>query len=340
VSAGNLDTPRNRGAADTALANARPVSPPASYLKRPQVTKGPCSWLGPRSSGSLTSATLRGPAAIRHPWRGAALAASMPLGPLHATCVRPAPKSRFVASELTRMKIKIKSHSVLGRYAIPVGDAGGHDGSDSGLSVADEPPDLPQSSDRGPGCQSSSVSHRVRCTAGNLDTPRNRGAADTALANARPVSPPASYLIGPQVTKGPGSRLGPRSSGSLTSATLRGPAAIHAARPTPRHLRSACTQVAICVVWDIAHLEARSKANAALGFHPNPVGDAGGHDGSEAVRHLADEPSDPPLRCCRTAPAAHTRFRVQLEIWIRHVIAARLIGLWLTPDLFRLRRVT
>jgi hypothetical protein len=150
----------------------------------------------------------------------------MPLGPLHATCVQPAPKSRFVASELTRMKIKIKSHSVLGRYAIPVGDAGGHDGSDSGLSVADEPPDLPQSSDRGPGCQSSSVSHRVRCTAGNLDTPRNRGAADTALANARPVSPPASYLKRPQVTKGPCSWLGPRSSGSLTSATLRGPAAI------------------------------------------------------------------------------------------------------------------
>jgi hypothetical protein len=58
---------------------------------------------------------------------------------------------------------------------------------------------------------------------------------------------------------------------------------IHAARPTPRHLRSACTQVAICVVWDIAHLETKSKANAALGFHPNPVGDAGGHDGSEAV---------------------------------------------------------
>jgi hypothetical protein len=59
-----------------------------------------------------------------------------------------------------------------------------------------------------------------------------------------------------------------------------------------------------------------------------------------AVRHLADEPSDPPLRCCRTTSAAPTGFRVQLEIWIRHVIAARLIGLWLTPDLFRLRRVT
>jgi hypothetical protein len=32
----------------------------------------------------------------------------MPLGPLHATCVQPAPKSRFVVSGLARMKIKIK----------------------------------------------------------------------------------------------------------------------------------------------------------------------------------------------------------------------------------------
>src|SRR5213079_2045855 len=35
---------------------------------------------------------------------GAALAASMPLGPLHATCVQPAPKSRFVVSGLTRTR--------------------------------------------------------------------------------------------------------------------------------------------------------------------------------------------------------------------------------------------
>ena len=32
----------------------------------------------------------------------------MPLGPLHATCVRPAPKSRFVVSGLLRTEIKIK----------------------------------------------------------------------------------------------------------------------------------------------------------------------------------------------------------------------------------------
>jgi hypothetical protein len=53
-----------------------------------------------------------------------------------------------------------------------------------------------------------SVSHRVRCAAGNLDTPRNRGAAGRALANARPVSPSASYLKRHQVTKCPGSRFG------------------------------------------------------------------------------------------------------------------------------------
>jgi hypothetical protein len=53
-----------------------------------------------------------------------------------------------------------------------------------------------------------SVSHRVRCTAGNLDAPRNCGAADRALANAIPVSPSASYLKGPQVTKGPCSWFG------------------------------------------------------------------------------------------------------------------------------------
>jgi hypothetical protein len=126
---------------------------------------------------------------------------------------------------------------------------------------------------------------------------------------------------------------------------LRRSRGIHAARPTPRHLHSACTQVAIGVVWDIAHLEARSEANAAFDFYAIPVGDAGGHDGTgrdsdEAVRHLADEPSDPPLRCCRTTSASPIGFGLQLEIWIRHVIAARQIGLWLTPDLFRLRRVT
>jgi hypothetical protein len=136
------------------------------------------------------------------------------------------------------LRSKIKSHSVLGRYEIPVGDAGGHDGSDSGLSVADESPDLPSSSDRGPACQSSSVSHRVPCTAGNLDTPRNRGAADRALANARPVSPSASYLKGHQVTKCPGSWLGSSFVG-IPSLRRRSvgppPSAIHGGGRLSRH---------------------------------------------------------------------------------------------------------
>jgi hypothetical protein len=122
---------------------------------------------------------------------------------------------------------------------------------------------------------------------------------------------------------------------------------IHAARPTARRLRSACTQVAICVVWEIAHLEAKSRANAAFDFYAIPVGDAGGHDGTgrdsdDSGLSVANESPDLPSSSergmgCRTAP---TGFGVQLGIWIRHVIAARLIGLWLTPDLFRLRRVT
>ncbi|SDI29107.1 hypothetical protein SAMN05216605_11220 [Pseudomonas abietaniphila] len=67
-----------------------------------KVTKTICSWFGPRSSGSLTSATLRGPAPNGHPCPDGALAASMPLGPLRAACVQPAPKSRFAVSERSR----------------------------------------------------------------------------------------------------------------------------------------------------------------------------------------------------------------------------------------------
>ena len=50
--------------------------------------------------GSFTPVPLRGPAAIRHPWRGAALAASMRLGPLRETSVQPAPKSRLAVTRL------------------------------------------------------------------------------------------------------------------------------------------------------------------------------------------------------------------------------------------------
>jgi hypothetical protein len=82
--------------------NGRTVSPAASYLERPQVTKGSCSRLGPTSSGTFTQATLRGPAPNGHPCPDGALAASIPLDPLHATCVQPAPKSRSVVSRLSR----------------------------------------------------------------------------------------------------------------------------------------------------------------------------------------------------------------------------------------------
>ncbi len=91
------------------LPNGRSVPPSAGYLKtgmpdHPQVTKGLNSRLGPPASGSFTPATFRGPALNGHPCPGGALAASMPLGPLHATCVQPAPKSRFVVSGLSRTR--------------------------------------------------------------------------------------------------------------------------------------------------------------------------------------------------------------------------------------------
>jgi hypothetical protein len=47
---------------------------------------------------TFTPGLLRGPAAIRHPWRGAALAASLRLGPLRKPCVQPAPKSRLAVT--------------------------------------------------------------------------------------------------------------------------------------------------------------------------------------------------------------------------------------------------
>ena len=56
--------------------------------------------------GSLTPVSLRGPAPNGHPCPDGALTASMRLGPLRATCVQPAPKSRFVVSGLAWMKIK------------------------------------------------------------------------------------------------------------------------------------------------------------------------------------------------------------------------------------------
>ncbi len=56
----------------------------------PKGTKRSCPYIRPRlRRGSLASVTLRGHAAKGHPWPIAALAASMPLNPLHVTCSRP-----------------------------------------------------------------------------------------------------------------------------------------------------------------------------------------------------------------------------------------------------------
>jgi hypothetical protein len=89
--------------------NVQTVPPSAGYLKRPQVTKGPGSRLGPTSSGTFSPATLRGPAPNGHPCPDGALAASMPLVPLRAACVQPAPKSRFAVSGLLRYEDQERS---------------------------------------------------------------------------------------------------------------------------------------------------------------------------------------------------------------------------------------
>jgi hypothetical protein len=60
----------------------------------------------------------------------------------------------------------------------------------------------------------------------------------------------------------------------------------------------------------------RTAPAAPTGFVPNPdlqhatipVGDAGGHDGSEAVCQTTTAATEPPIRGCRTAPAAPTGF--------------------------------
>jgi hypothetical protein len=209
--AGNLDTPRNRGAADRALANARPVSPSASYLKRHQVTKCPCSWLGSsfvgipslrrRSVGPPPSAIHGGGRLSRHPCRSAHCATpAFSLHPSRDWC--------RLGHRALRSKIKINSKHGCPSRPNSCGRRRRSRRQRGGGSVMKLSTDLPLSFDRGPGCQSSSVSHSVRCAAGNLDTPRNRGAADRALANARPVSPSASYLKRHQVTKCPCSWLG------------------------------------------------------------------------------------------------------------------------------------
>ncbi len=58
---------------------------------------------------TFTPVPLRGPAPNGHPCPDGALAASMRLGPLHETCVQPAPKSRLAATGLFALKIKSRS---------------------------------------------------------------------------------------------------------------------------------------------------------------------------------------------------------------------------------------
>ncbi len=68
----------------------------ASHLEKPQVTKGSCPAIRclAQARHALTPALLRGPAAIGHPWPGAATAASLPRCPLRNTCVRPLGKGQ------------------------------------------------------------------------------------------------------------------------------------------------------------------------------------------------------------------------------------------------------
>jgi hypothetical protein len=145
-----------------ALANARSVSPSASYLKigmphHHQVTKCPCSWLGPTSSGTFTPATLRGPAAIRHPWRGRL--SRHPCRSAHgappAFSLHPSRVLCRLGYRTRRSKIKIKINSEHGCPSRPnsCGRRRRSRRQRGGGSVMKLSTDLPPSSDRGPGCR-------------------------------------------------------------------------------------------------------------------------------------------------------------------------------------------
>jgi hypothetical protein len=178
---------------------------------------------------------------------------------------------------VARLEASSKANVVLGCYAIPVGDAGGHDGTgrdsdDSGLSVADESPEI-------------WIRHVIAARLIGIWLTPDLFRLRRVTWKSRNAAPPPSnqgclLLVGPSFLGFLHSGDAPWARRHPPSMAGGGSRGIHAARPTPRHLRSACTQVAICVVWDIAHLEAKSKANAALGFRANPVGDAGGQDGT------------------------------------------------------------
>jgi len=66
-------------------------------------------------------------------------------------------------------------------------------------------------------------------------------------------------LVRPDYVGFPHSGDAPWARAERTSLSLRRSRGIPAARPTERHLRSACTQVAICVVWPIALEDQKPK---------------------------------------------------------------------------------
>ena len=75
-----------------------------------KVSKNACPSIRPRlRRGSLTPVTLQGPAAKGHPWPIAALAASMPLNPFHATCARPPERGDLVAPERPCSEIYVRA---------------------------------------------------------------------------------------------------------------------------------------------------------------------------------------------------------------------------------------
>jgi len=81
-----------------------------SHLEEPQVTKGFCPAIRCLAVArhALTPALLRGPAAIGHPWPGAATAASLPRCPLRNTCVRPLGKGQADQDQKPEPKPKPK----------------------------------------------------------------------------------------------------------------------------------------------------------------------------------------------------------------------------------------
>ena len=75
-----------------------------------KVSKNACPSIRPRLRwSSLAPVTLQGPAAKGHPWPIAALAASMPLNPFHATCARPPERGDSVVPESSCNEVDVRA---------------------------------------------------------------------------------------------------------------------------------------------------------------------------------------------------------------------------------------